>query len=913
MVGLVAGRADELSVNPAADTFISSGHPGKNAGGHTHFAAGRDGTGGVRRGLVRFDVAAIPVGSTVTSVELRLRLTDVPAFGGVNSAFELYRLRAAWGEGTKVGNNGSVATAGEATWTARFAGTDGWVAAGAMSDAAASASASALVGLTEGQVISWTGPGLVSDVQSWVDNPAGNFGWLLASQAEESARSARGFGSRESGANGGVLMVNYIPAVVANLPPSVAIIQPGNGTSFAAPATVTITAEAGDSDGTLTSVEFFDGAVSLGKLVAGPYTLTVELFPGEHALTAVAIDDDGASTASAVVTITVGSVVISDPIAERISKGDVVVELETVVDGLASPLGMAVPNDNSGRMFIYDQDGRVWVLTHEGKQPTPLLDLSNRLVTLGNYDERGLLGFAAHPDFAQKPRVYTYTSEPVAGSADFQNGLGTANNHHSVIAEWRISESDPNRVDSGSRREILRIDQPQSNHNGGAMQFGPDGFLYIVLGDGGQAHDAGNGHVPGGNGQDPTNIWGSLIRIDVDGTTAPNGQYGVPADNPFVGGEGLDEIFAYGFRNPFAFSFDRSTGALYLADVGQGKIEEVNLVAKGGNYGWNLKEGPFWFDGSGSLVTAPVRPAPPGLIDPVAIYDHDDGSAIIGGFVYRGTALPALAGRYVFGDWGRFGAPSGRLFYLADDNLVKEFRIGQPDRALNLWIKGFGQGTDGELYLFGSTTLGPSGATGKMLRLIPAIPPVEIAGLAAEAGILHLEWQGGAGPFVVQRKHTLSDLNWADAAVVATRHFSASADAGSGLFRVRDAGQGPGVRLATALSGEAERPNPVTTRGTGLGLFSVEGDKLTFSIDYDGLTGPATAAHIHGPAGVDGTASPVLNLAPFNGGAFGAAGTLSGVATVSEAVKTMILSGQTYVNIHTSAYPPGEIRGQIAP
>lgn len=794
--------AEEATFNVVADTFINSGRPSNNAGGHTHFAAGRDGAGGVRRGLLRFDVAAIPAGSTVTAVELRLRVSDVPAFGAVNSNFDLFRLEAAWGEGAKVGNNGSAATAGEATWSARLAGSANWTAPGGKSDAAGSASASAAVGSTDGQVVSWTGPGLVSDAQSWVDHPEGNFGWLLASQAEASARSARGFDARENGAGAGVLIVTYTPEVVANVPPSVSITQPVNGSSYAAPATVTIIAEASDTDGTVTRVEFFDGATSLGELVASPYALTIELFPGGHALRAVATDDDGASMASATVTITVGNTVIADPIAERIPKGDLAIELQTVLDGLVSPLGMAVPDDGSDRVFVYDQDGRVWVVTAQGRQPTPLLDVRSRLVNLGTYDERGLLGFATHPDFAQKPSVYTYTSEPPAGSADFQNGLGAANNHQSVIAEWLISSTDPDRVDPDSRREILRIDQPQSNHNGGPMHFGPDGLLYVVLGDGGQAHDAGDGHSPGGNGQDSSNIWGSLIRIDVDGTSAPNGQYGIPSDNPFVGTDGLDEIFAYGFRNPFAFSFDRQTGELYLADVGQGKVEEINLVTKGGNYGWNIKEGPFWFDGSGSLVTAPVRPVPPDLLDPIAVYDHDDGSAVIGGYVYRGTALPLLAGRYVFGDWGKFSAPSGRLYYLDPANSVKEFRIGHEDRALNLWIKGFGQGANGELYLFGSSTLGPSGATGQMLKLVPVDAPIQITRLAVDTGKLRIEWEGGAGPFVVQRSDAVHDPEWTDEAVVTNRFHESPADRASSFFRVQDAGQGPGIRLTTTLSGQ---------------------------------------------------------------------------------------------------------------
>jgi glucose/arabinose dehydrogenase len=284
---------------------------------------------------------------------------------------------------------------------------------------------------------------------------------------------------------------------------------------------------------------------------------------------------------------------------------------------------------------------------------TPMLDLRSRLVPLGAYDERGLLGLAVHPNFAQNPLIYTYTSEPSNGPADFSTTLsaGATNNHQSVIAEWRLTAGNTNEVDPASRREILRIDQPQSNHNGGAMHFGPDGLLYVALGDGGQADDQGEGHSPMGNGQDTSNPFGSMLRIDVDARTSANSQYGVPTDNPFVGADGVDEIYAYGFRNPYRFSFDRMSGQLYVADVGQNSIEEIDVVTKGGNYGWRVKEGTFFFDPNGAsagyVTDVPVVPVPAGLIDPIAQYDHDEGLAVVGGYVYRGSGVPALQGRYV--------------------------------------------------------------------------------------------------------------------------------------------------------------------------------------------------------------------------------------------------------------------------
>ncbi len=417
---------------------------------------------------------------------------------------------------------------------------------------------------------------------------------------------------------------------------------------------------------------------------------------------------------------TVKGLPIANPIPAALPKGDVAVELETVASGLVSPLGVLFLDDGSGRALIFDQVGVIRVVSGGSLLATPFLDISARLVALSpGYDERGLLGAALHPAFAANGRLYTYTSEPVSGAGDFS--LGVAANHQSVVAEWVVS-GNPNLVDTASRREILRIDQPQSNHNAGAMHFGPDGLLYIALGDGGGAHDTAAGHGAAGNGQNINTIHGSIIRIDVDGggTLSANGQYGIPAPNPFVGTAGVDEIFAYGFRNPYAFSFDAQTGELYAADVGQGAIEEVNIVIAGGNYGWRVKEGSFYFNTAGYVTDVPqVEPVPPDLIDPIAEYDHDEGLAVVGGFVVRNSAVPGLDGRYVFGDFATsFSSPSGRLFYLAAGNEVRELQIGADDRPLGLWLKGFGQDHDGAVYVCGSGTPGPSGTTGVVLKLV---------------------------------------------------------------------------------------------------------------------------------------------------------------------------------------------------
>lgn len=433
---------------------------------------------------------------------------------------------------------------------------------------------------------------------------------------------------------------------------------------------------------------------------------------------------------------------IPDPIPAPIAKGSVTVELTPVVTGLVAPNVLVPAPDGSGRLLVADQSGQIGIVDGGGLQGL-FGDLSGRLVSLSpGYDERGLLGLAAHPDFnnPQSPgfhKVYTYTSEPVGGPADFTVPLppSTSFDHQSVVNEWQTSAADPLLIDTGvAPREIMRIDEPQSNHNGGMIAFGPDSNLYISLGDGGAANDVGDGHTAGvGNGQDTSNVLGTILRIDVGGNDSANGQYGIPADNPFVGGGGVPEIFAYGLRNPFRFSFDHPTGDLLVADVGQNNIEEIDRVVNGGNYGWNVKEGTFLFDPASGDVTADSPGMPSDLIDPLAQYDHDEGIAVVGGFVYHGTAIPELTDKYVFGDFSLgFSSPAGRLFYAdLDTGLIQELTLGLDDRELGLFVKGFGQDANGELYVLASTALGPSGTTGVVLALVPVPEPATIGLLAA--------------------------------------------------------------------------------------------------------------------------------------------------------------------------------------
>ena len=415
----------------------------------------------------------------------------------------------------------------------------------------------------------------------------------------------------------------------------------------------------------------------------------------------------------------------SNPIAEIISNGTVTVQLTDIATGLVSPVwGTFSPVDTT-RLFVADQVGILYAINLNTTAVSAFLDLSSRLVTLGafgpeSFDERGFLGFAFHPDYGTNGLIYTYTSEPNTATADFSTlTTGQTANHQSVITEWQVPlpANPTSTVDHSSARELLRIDQPQFNHNGGALNFDNNGYLLISLGDGGNADDEGDGHGVSGNGQDTNNPLGALLRIDPLGSDAANGNYGIPSTNPFFGGSEVQEIFAYGLRNPYRFSIDSPTGDIWLADVGQNHIEEINNITAGGNFGWNHKEGSFFFQGNGGSdgsVTDQDPGVPLGLIDPVAEYDHDEGIAIVGGFVYRGSLLPELLGRYIFGDFGSFSADAGKLFYLSSSNEILAF-----DLALPFGVLGFAQDADGEIYILSNTTGTPFGTTGKVMRLEP--------------------------------------------------------------------------------------------------------------------------------------------------------------------------------------------------
>ena len=423
-------------------------------------------------------------------------------------------------------------------------------------------------------------------------------------------------------------------------------------------------------------------------------------------------------------------------------------------DEIVAPVGIENAGDGSDRLFVVDQRGLIYVIENDALLPTPFLDIEARLVLeRPNFDERGLLGLAFHPDFgAGSDKFFVYYSAPRPGGDP--NDPVNPIDHQSVVAEYSVTGPGSNLADPVSERVLLTFDQPQFNHDAGWLGFGPDGMLYIATGDGGSSADNNAGHTGGdgtqpsgvlGNAQDRTNLLGKILRIDPDGSNGPGGQYGVPADNPFVGeGGGVrEEIYAYGLRNPWRASFDDGPGGtdrFFVADVGQGNVEEVNLVESGGNYGWRIREGTFDFD-----ATVNPNPIVP-LLDPIAEYAHpaagvglpEIGLSVTGGAVYRGALYPDLQGIYLFADWSSgFDPPSGTLLGLEEvapdtfDLSVLSVEGGNPFPE---YIQGFGRDEGGEVYVATKGTLAPSALdpmtnlpTGRIYRIRSVPEPGAVA------------------------------------------------------------------------------------------------------------------------------------------------------------------------------------------
>ena len=341
------------------------------------------------------------------------------------------------------------------------------------------------------------------------------------------------------------------------------------------------------------------------------------------------------------------------------------VAFRALASGFTNPVGLEMPNDGSNRFFVVEQGGTIKNFYPDGTVAVEnFLDITGKVTSGG---ELGLLGLTFHPGFSRNGRFFVNYTRTV-GNGQIQT----------VIAEYQVS-SDPNVADPNSERILLVQDQPFPNHKAGQLAFGPDGFLYFGLGDGGSEGD------PMGNGQNLGTLLGKMLRIDVDHQD-PGLPYAIPADNPFAtSSTALHEIWAYGFRNPWRFSFERGTDRQFCGDVGQDRFEEVDIVQKGGNFGWNVMEGDHCFNPASGCDME-------GKILPITEYDHSKGIAVIGGYVYKGTQIPSLTNLYVFGDLA-----SGSVWYL------REGPPGTFKQTLLLTvpfqISSFGQDVDGELYV----------------------------------------------------------------------------------------------------------------------------------------------------------------------------------------------------------------------
>lgn len=378
-----------------------------------------------------------------------------------------------------------------------------------------------------------------------------------------------------------------------------------------------------------------------------------------------------------------GSSLAQEPEEALISRESAPSAEEVVFSEFASgfnrPLYVTHADDGSERLFVLEQTGKVWIINDGVRARQPFIDISGLISASANrpYSEQGLLGLAFHPEYSANGGFFVnYTDRSGA----------------TVVARYQVSLSNPDVADPGSGQIIFQLGQPYANHNGGHIDFGPDGFLYISLGDGGSAND------PLGAGQNRRLLLGAMLRIDVDGASP----YAIPPDNPFVGDDSaLDEIWAYGLRNVWRFSFDRVTGDMYLADVGQNLLEEISFQpadsAGGENYGWNVWEGTNPFAGGNASDHVP----------PVFEYPHSLGCSVTGGYVYRGGAIPQLEAVYLFGDYC-----TGRMWAMYRD---PDLNWRAEEFANTGWaISSFGEDEAGEIYVVDYA--------GTIYRIDPALP-----------------------------------------------------------------------------------------------------------------------------------------------------------------------------------------------
>jgi glucose/arabinose dehydrogenase len=340
------------------------------------------------------------------------------------------------------------------------------------------------------------------------------------------------------------------------------------------------------------------------------------------------------------------------------------------------PIMVTYAPDGTNRVFVPEQRGTIYVFANDqnAEVAAPFLDIQSKVAYYDKTDEEGLLGLAFHPNYRDNGRLFIYYTNK-------------AEKHRNILAAYRVSKDDPNRADPESEQILLDIKKPFWNHDGGTIAFGPDGFLYIALGDGGAAND------PHANGQKLSTILGKILRIDVDHKDGDLA-YAVPKDNPFVGQkEARPEIWAYGLRNVWRMAFDRKTGLLWAGDVGQDYWEEIDLIERGGNYGWNIREGMHPFIKKDATEPA-VAERPPGAIDPIWEYHHDVGKSITGGLVYRGKRLPELEGAYLYADY-----ITAKIWALRYDPATKKVTANQEiPFPQKLPIMSFGEDADGDVY-----------------------------------------------------------------------------------------------------------------------------------------------------------------------------------------------------------------------
>jgi glucose/arabinose dehydrogenase len=342
---------------------------------------------------------------------------------------------------------------------------------------------------------------------------------------------------------------------------------------------------------------------------------------------------------------------------------------EQVITGLQAPLDMAFTGN--GDILVAEQTGKIRLIKNGKLVDEPLLDISSKLIKTMPVDVRGLLGFAIHPKFNSNHKVYVFYSAPTTTEAT---------DHKTVIAEYILSNN-TTPVDPNSGRILFTADNPGQGDNGGCLKFGPDGYLYIAMGDGGGGGDK---HGPIGNGQNKNTLLGKILRIDVNSNTT----YNIPKDNPFVGKADVRaEIWAYGLRNAWRFSFDKVTKQIFTSDVGEGAWEEQDIIEKGGNYGWRMIEGDHCFN---PKVDCDFT----GTIKPIAEYDHKNGVCAIGGYVYEGKQMPNLKGKYFFADW------TGPIYYIEKNNTEwQRGKVELQNYPANLKITSWGEDPSGEMYV----------------------------------------------------------------------------------------------------------------------------------------------------------------------------------------------------------------------